>query len=211
MKITILADNPQSWIIPYAQKLETNLSRLGHNVSLVHSANKVRSGNVAFFLSCEYIIPATILRKNKHNLVVHESALPKGKGWSPMTWQVLEGKKRIPITLFEAAESVDSGVIYAQSSVVLRGDELVEELREKQGAATIALALSFVGKYPHAKGKKQSGKATYYPRRTPKDSELDPHRTIAEQFNLLRVVDNERYPAFFNHKGHTYIMKIYKK
>ncbi len=211
MKITILADNPQSWIIPYAQKLKTSLNRLGHNTSLVHSANKVRSGDIAFFLSCEHIISAAILRKNKHSLVVHESALPKGKGWSPMTWQVLEGKKRIPITLFEAAESVDSGVVYAQSSIVLNGHELVDELREKQGAATIALALSFVRKYPHAKGKKQSGKATYYPKRTPRDSELDPKKTIASQFDLLRVVDNERYPAFFTYRGHEYVLKISKR
>jgi hypothetical protein len=27
----------------------------------------------------------------------------------------------------------------------------------------------------------------------------------------LRVADNERYPAFFIHRGHTYMLKIYKK
>ncbi len=211
MKITILVDTPQSWIVPYAQTLESNLHSLGHDASLVHAANKIESGDIAFFLSCERIIPVSILRKNKHNLVVHESALPKGKGWSPMTWQVLEGKRKIPVTLFEAAESVDSGVIYAQNSIALTGSELVDELREKQGKATIALALSFVRKYPVIRGKKQSGRATFYPRRKPKDSELDPNKTIAEQFDLLRVVDNERYPAFFKYRGHEYVLKISKR
>ena len=46
-------------------------------------------------------------------------------------------------------------------------------------------------------GKPQEGVATYYERRTPKDSELDINRSIKDQFNLLRIVDNERYPAFF--------------
>jgi methionyl-tRNA formyltransferase len=30
---------------------------------------------------------------------VHESALPQGQGWSPMTWQILEGASPIPVTL----------------------------------------------------------------------------------------------------------------
>ena len=34
-------------------------------------------------------------------------------------------------------------------------------------------------------------------KRTPADSEIDPGKSILEQFNLLRIVDSERYPAFF--------------
>ena len=39
---------------------------------------------------------------------------------------------------------------------------------------------------------------------------LDPNKTIVEQFNLLRIVDNDRYPAYFNWLGQDYIMKIEK-
>ena len=35
-------------------------------------------------------------------------------------------------------------------------------------------------------------------------------KTIKEQFNLLRVVDNEKYPAFFDYSGTRYLLKIYK-
>jgi methionyl-tRNA formyltransferase len=51
---------------------------------------------------------------------------------------------------------------------------------------------------------------TYHPRRTPAMSELDPHKTIAEQFDLLRVADPDRYPAFFHFRGHRYVLKIEK-
>jgi hypothetical protein len=43
---------------------------------------------------------------------------------------------------------------------------------------------------------KQTGEPSWYKRRRPADSELDPDLSIREQFNLLRTVDNERYPAF---------------
>jgi len=48
------------------------------------------------------------------------------------------------------------------------------------------------------------------PKRTPQHSQLDPHRSIAEQFDLLRVVDNDRYPAFMDFRGARYVIKIEK-
>ena len=59
--------------------------------------------------------------------------------------------------------------------------------------------------------KKQKGKETFYSKMTEKDNELNPNKTIKEQFNILRIVDNERYPAFFNLNGQEYTIKIWKK
>ncbi|MEI4233356.1 hypothetical protein V8324_10645, partial [Roseovarius sp. D22-M7] len=52
--------------------------------------------------------------------------------------------------------------------------------------------------------------ATYYPRRTPGDSELDPGLSIAEQFDKIRVSDPERYPALFRMHGHVYSVSLRK-
>ncbi|KKU11468.1 MAG: hypothetical protein UX17_C0077G0003 [Parcubacteria group bacterium GW2011_GWC2_45_7] len=210
MKITILSDNPTSWIISYAEQLKNTLVERGHEVVLWHQASEISPGQCAFFLGCEKIISKEILARNEHNLVIHESALPQGKGWSPLTWQILEGKNDIPITLFEAAEKVDSGRIYLQDTMHFEGHELIDELRDAQGNRTIELALRFVESYPPKEGREQEGEETFYSRRTSKDSELDVRTSIAEQFNLLRVVDNDRYPAFFEYRGYKYIIKIEK-
>ncbi|WP_238700794.1 hypothetical protein [Helicobacter apodemus] len=34
------------------------------------------------------ILSSDFLRQHKHNLVIHAPNLPKGKGWSPLFWQV---------------------------------------------------------------------------------------------------------------------------
>ncbi|HER26225.1 MAG TPA: N-acetyltransferase, partial [Rhodospirillales bacterium] len=47
-------------------------------------------------------------------------------------------------------------------------------------------------------------------RRRPPDSRLSPDQTIARQFDQLRVSDNYRYPAFFEHRGHRYKVQIEK-
>lgn len=211
MIITLLCDNSDSWIIPYVKEIKNELIKLGHKIYLVDNYKKIKEGELAFFLGCEEIVPKDYLQLNKHNLVIHESDLPKGKGWSPLTWQVLEGKDEIPITLFEAEAELDSGDIYLQDVIELDGTEVNPELKEKQGEKTKELVLKFVEQYPEIEGRKQKGKETYYKRRTPKDSELDIHKTIDEQFDLLRVVDNERYPAFFYKNGKKYIVKIYKE
>ena len=210
MHITLLVDNPDSWIIPYVKKLKKLLAK-DHQVEFVVQHKDIKKGDLAFFLSCGQIVSPEVLKLNKHNLVVHESKLPQGKGWSPLSWQVLAGKNKIPITLFDAAEAVDSGEIYLQDYMQFQGDELIDELRQQQGEKTIELVLKFIKIYPGIKGIKQQGKESFYPRRTPKDSELDIEKSIKSQVNLLRVVDNERYPAFFKYRGNTYILKIQKE
>ena len=119
-------------------------------------------------------------------------------------------KSRIPITLFEATKKVDSGDIYLRKEVRLEGHELIDRIRSLQAQATSDLCRAFIEHYPQIVTTKQvqSGEETFYPRRSPKESRLDPEQTISDQFNLLRVVDNESYPAFFDYKNHRYVVKI---
>lgn len=181
-------------------------------MSWVHRIDEIRSGEVVYYLGCTQLVPRSKLSLNNHNIVVHESALPAGRGWSPLTWQILEGKNEIPITLFEAGETVDSGVIYLSAIMRFNGTELVDELRNVQAETSIKLCLEFANKIKPIvqNAKEQQGTATYYPRRKPEDSKLDSDKTIREQFNLLRVVDNDHYPAYFELAGATYVIKITK-
>ena len=41
--------------------------------------------------------------------------------------------------------------------------------------------------------------------------EIDPDKTIAEQFDLMRVCDPDRYPAYFNYLGYKYVIRIEKQ
>lgn len=211
LKISVLNDNPGSWFMPYGQKLAKQLREHDHDVMEVLNPQELPRGDIAFFLSCEQLIKKDLRDRNRHNIVIHASALPLGKGWSPLAWQILKGKNEITLTMFEAADDVDAGDIYATETIQFEGHELIDEMRQKEGEALIRLANQFVGAYPNVSGRPQEGEESIYPKRTPKYSELDPTRPIIEIFDTLRVADNERYPAFFTHRGHTYTIKIYKK
>ena len=209
-KVGVLTSS-SSWFLPYAKEFVNILRWLDFNVCLfTHHSEIKKSLDVLFILSYFNKVPKNVLKLNRFNLVVHGSDLPKGKGWSPIFWQILEGKNKIPIVLFEATEEIDAGRIYLKDFIELEGHELHDEIREKQAHKTIEMCLKFLRKYPDLVPKEQEGEESFYPRRTPADSELDVDRTIREQFNLLRIVDNENYPAFFVLNGHKYILKIYK-
>ena len=209
MKIQLLVDNKTSWIVPYAEQLCSRLMDMKHEARLIFYHNEVLEGDILCLLSCEKVFKKLSL--NKFNLVVHESDLPQGKGWSPVTWQVLEGKSTIPVTLFEAAASIDSGQIYSQAYISLNGTELLEEIKHQQGLATQSLIINFVESLPNIQGRPQCGDESFYPRRNPEDSRLDIHKSLYDQFDLLRVCDNERYPAHFTIRNEEYVLKIYKK
>jgi len=177
-----------------------------------HHLAALGKAELCFYLSYGRIVPPEQLGRFAHNLVVHESDLPAGKGWSPLSWQVLAARNEIAVTLFEAAAKVDSGPIYGQARMTLDGTELVERLRDQQSRVTFQLCQDFIDRYPASltQARPQSGADSFYPRRKPADSRLDPAGSIQEQFPLLRIVDNARYPAFFERNGRRYRIEIHE-
>ena len=164
-----------------------------------------------FILGYTKILPSRFLENNRLNLVVHESDLPKGKGFSPVQWQIVEGKSEITISLIEALEKFDTGDILLQRKMKLDGTELYPEIRKKQAENTIQIIEDFLKIYPNFIPLKQIGEESFYRKRNINDSELDISETIAENFNLLRIGNNEEWPSFFYFKGIKYILKIYKE
>jgi methionyl-tRNA formyltransferase len=210
--IQILTDSG-GWMVSFVETLKGQLEDRGHSVMIASHIDDAVPADFCFCLSYSQIVKRGARARYTHTLVVHESDLPQGRGWSPMTWQILEGKHRIAVTLLEAVDKVDAGPIYAQEWIELDGSELSAEWRQLQGNSTIRLVEFWVDNYPSIlEGiSAQSSNSSYYARRDISDSKLDLHRSLAEQFNLLRVVDNERYPAFFEMNGHRYVIKIEKE
>lgn len=205
MKIAILT-SPNQWFEKYAESLSEKLGK----VSVFKSYEELNECfDILFILSYHQIIPANILKNNKHNIVIHASDLPSGKGWAPLFWQVLEGKQNITFSMFEAGAGVDDGDVFMKKTLSLLGSELNTELRRKQAELTIEMCVEFIEKYDSfLPPKKQCGDESFFPKRTSKDSELDVNKTIKEQFNLLRIVDNSEYPAFFYMHGKKYLIRI---
>jgi len=187
------------------------MQQLGHTVVLCHDKSELVQGDVLFLVSCAQLLTEADRAKFRKTLVLHASDLPDGRGWSPHIWTILRGGDSITVTLLEAAARVDTGAIWFKERFRLEGHELLPEINEQLFAAELRLMTRALTDFDAVQPTAQVGPAAPPLRkRTPEDSRLDVTRPIADQFNLLRVVDNQRFPAFLDFRGHRYKLIIEK-
>lgn len=211
MKISILCTDSNHPVVNSICEWTDEMSAKGYVVSLVFDKNELHGGDILFLVSCSQIIKDADRDKYKATLVLHASDLPKGRGWSPYIWSILDGANQITVSLLEATEPVDSGAIWLKKTFDLEGHELLEEINAKLFAAELDLITQAVEQFGYINPIQQVGDpGEYFRKRNPADSRIDPNKSISDQFNLLRVVDSERYPAFFDYQGVQYLIKIEK-
>ena len=207
MQIHILTTE-DCWFVPYLKVLQKLCELKGDSTKVFTNISALEEGELLFILSFYKILAKEDLVKHKHNLVIHASDLPQGKGFSPMAWQILEGKNEIPFTLFEANENYDAGDFYLKKTLSLSGTETYEEWRHLEGNFIIGMILDFLQKYPNADGFPQDGTETFYRKRTTRDDELYPDQTLAEIFDKLRISDPTNYPSWLSFRGRKFKLKL---
>jgi UDP-2,4-diacetamido-2,4,6-trideoxy-beta-L-altropyranose hydrolase len=206
-KVSLLIDK-NSWINEYIGDLITFLLKNSCSVSLVHNQNDLSIGDYCFLLGCSQFVKSSVKKKFKKILVVHESDLPKGRGWSPLTWEILNNNDKFVVSLIEINDCIDAGNIFIKKSFTLKGNELNYQWKKIQAKYSFMVIRDFLLLKNKNVFIRQQGNVSYYKQRKPEDSELNINLPIIDQFNLLRVVDNESYPAFFKFKNSKFVLKI---
>ena len=204
MNITILTTSIEHPVNAYLDKwVERNRN---HKIDIVRSKKELISGDILFLISCSEIISKSERNRFKKTLVVHASDLPYGRGWSPHVWEIINGANDITLSLLEAEDKVDTGDIWTKVSVPVPKTALFDEINELISNSELELMDFALANFETVSPKQQSKniKATYHLKRTPEDSRLDIHKSIKEQFNLLRACDKNRFPAFFVIHGKKY-------
>lgn len=208
IRVAFLLDKSNDWLaenIPQHFNASTKFE-----FYKIYNEREVKNFDIVFVLGYTKLLQDETLESNEQLLVVHESDLPKGRGFAPMQWQILDGKNNITVCLLKVSSEADKGDIYEKMIISLDGTELYDELRIKQAKTTFELIECFLKKFPDVNLTKQVGEPTTYRRRKPSDSELDVDQTIRNQFNLLRICNNNDWPAFFEIAGVKYKLKIEK-
>jgi methionyl-tRNA formyltransferase len=211
MKISILCTDRNHPIFYEIEKWARRASNLGHTIDIADEKYQLAGGDFLFLLSCSQVITKEIREKYRFNLLLHASNLPEGRGWSPHIWAILNDKNEITVSLLEVSDPIDSGDIWAKKEFTLLGDELLPEINKKLFEVEFLLIDHAILNYERIcpKSQKEFVQSPLL-KRCPDDSRLDPEKSLADQFNLLRVVDNVRYPAFFDLNGFRYLIKIEK-
>lgn len=208
-EVHVLCTDPthpvNSWLESWADRVAGQAK-----VHILRDVSALRSGDFLFLVSCQQIVRKAMRAAYRHCLVLHASALPEGRGMSPHIWQLLQGRDHLTVTLLNAEDMVDSGAIWHQLSFPVARTALADEINRDLFESELALmdwAIEHCDKtQPYA----QKGPSTSYRRRTPADSEIDVNRPLSDYFDLLRVADPMRFPAYFVHRGQKYRVRIDK-
>lgn len=227
-KVLLLCDNQEHPVVSvlsdWCDRNNRNHDR-EYDVELVYQLSQLpEQGDFLFLVSCSTVVDSAIRARFRYTMVLHASDLPEGRGWSPHIWQILNGASYFTLSLIEAEDEIDSGRIFLSTKIPLSGHELYSEINKKLFDAEIALIEDMLARESEivaiahgkaqeqlqAQGRSNLTQASYYRKRRPEDSALDIDGSLASQFNLLRVCDPNRFPAFFDINGYRYTVNIEK-
>lgn len=154
--------------------------------------------------SWRYMVPASIYRSARlGSYVIHDSLLPKYRGFSPTLWALINGEKEVGITFFEMGEVVDSGGIVAQFPIPVMPDDDVGTLRDKGTEAVVLLLQEHLPILLTGKATltpQDESLATYTCKWLPSDSKIDWSQPRERIHNLVRA-STEPYPGAYTNLG----------
>jgi methionyl-tRNA formyltransferase len=211
LKVSIVVSNIEHPVYHFMKGWVDKQSHI--DTEIVNSTKELRGfGDFLFLVSCTDIINQETRSRFNHCLVLHASDLPEGRGWSPHIWGIVNGNNMLTLSLLEAEDKVDSGRIWLKTNVYLDGSELFSEINNKLFTAEVELIQRAVNEYETIIPYEQYSDISlnYFPKRVPEDSRININDSILNQFNLLRVCDSERFPAFFELGGQRYTIKLEK-
>jgi len=157
-------------------------------------------GNVAniqyiFFTHWSDFVPSDITSKYEC-VCFHPTALPFGRGGTPLQNLIIRGIYDTKITAFRMTDDIDAGPIYLQVDINIETGTArwiynkISDIIYNMIHVIIQLNIQ-----PHP----QQGEPVYFKRRTPKDSEFEmgDMESFSDIYDFIRMLDASGYPPAY--------------
>lgn len=156
--------------------------------------------DVAFAIGWRYLInKAAYSIPSKGTLILHDSLLPRYRGFAPMNWAIINGESKTGVTLFYIADGVDSGPIVDQLETTIERHDTAKTVDEKIIALYNRIILKNIEAIISGKAKKteqNESEASYTCKRTPEDGRINWNKSAWEIYNLIRGLTHP-FPGAF--------------
>ena len=172
----------------------------GNSNKMLEKAIKETSPHLVIVVGWYTIIPPHILYKVKAGFIgLHNSLLPKYRGGSPLIWAIINGEKKVGISLFYITEEMDAGDILGQKSIMVEKGDYISDILSKLKEKAVELMhevypLLLEGKAPRIP--QDHTQATYCAQRYPFDGEINWQWSNSKIYNFIRA-QSDPYPGAF--------------
>lgn len=218
--IAVFTPERQAGPFPYyeCEKLHDAVLRSG--VALYEGLNfkdektydliKKLSPDLIVVSSFNQIIPKSIISIPKLGMInIHPSLLPKYRGATPTVCVLLNGEKETGITIhFIENEQIDCGRIISQTTLKIEPDDTDGSIRRKLAKLSEKILIKAIhlilSKNREIFPKQNEAEATYYPKRTLKDAEINLDSPFEDIVKKIRAMSP--YPvARLTYNGERYL------
>lgn len=161
---------------------------------------KEKKPNITIVMGWRTILSEDIINLPKFGTVaVHESLLPKYRGFAPINWAIINGEKSTGVTLFYLDKKIDNGDIIDQETIKIEKNETAYDVYKKTSEGSLNLLKKNLKRIikGHVKGRRQDEKfATYTCMRLPEDGQINWNNKAENIYNLIRGLSYP-YPGAF--------------
>ncbi|ALM10322.1 MAG TPA: methionyl-tRNA formyltransferase [Candidatus Peribacter riflensis] len=149
-----------------------------------------------FFLHWSWKVPSEIW-KTCECINFHMADVPYGRGGSPLQNLILRGHKTTKLSALRMTEEMDAGPVYLKEAMGLEGT--AQEILVRSSELAARLIDRIIREHPVPK--EQEGKPVIFERRTPEQSRMPAGLSLETQYDFIRMLDGEGYPAAFLESG----------
>ncbi len=150
------------------------------------------------------LLPPAVIHAPRLGCVgVHDSLLPKYRGFAPTNWAIINRERTTGVTLWYLNEEVDAGEIIAQQEIPIGPGDTGADVYARVAHAAVELLMTHLeailaGTAPRRA--QDEALATYACARTPADGEIDWTRPSSDVAALVRALARP-YPGALTYLG----------
>ncbi|MCI8699822.1 MAG: methionyl-tRNA formyltransferase [Clostridia bacterium] len=156
--------------------------------------------DICFVLGWYFLISKNVLESVPNGFIgIHNSLLPKYRGFAPLVWTMINGDRQVGFSLFSFEEGMDTGDIWATGIVDVDEQDFVEDVIKKVDKEIVECIKNV---YPRILSqsitpKKQSSDGiTYCGKRLPDDGKINWYKNNLEVYNFIRA-QSHPYPGAY--------------
>ena len=200
-KVFLSKKNLKRKIIPIIKKSKYSYS-IVRKVNSKKVLNFIIKNKIDFNIICgfPYIFNNKLLNSSKYGtLNLHGGKLPNYKGASTLNWQIINGEKKIGISIIQANTSIDGGDILTQSNFKLRENHDIKKVHQIVNKKFPILLSNVLKKLLNKKlNPKKNKNGKIYKQRKPSDGKIFWDKmTNIQVFNFIRALTLP-YPGAFS-------------
>jgi len=203
-----------------SEKLDFSISILSKlnlpivEVDKAQLSNLLRPSNGGSLLSLGFpiLISAEVLSRFVFAVNVHPTLLPNYRGPNSGAYVLINDEKFAGSTVHLMTDKIDQGSIINQSSVPLSKFDTIRSMQRKVYESEPNLVIQAL-KLLQANApmiQQQEEESSFYARRSPKDSEIDPNKSLIALFDEIRSCDPVDFPAYFFIGGEKVCVRMWR-